>query len=178
MPGTVSDQLEDLHGLLRGHRQPLLRKLGLTSAEYAALAQLRDGVARACGEMASRIGVRHQTMQTTLDGVERKGLIERAPPVGPGYARRAWLSRRGSEVVEHCRSAFLELEHRMLARFDAELADTFVQCLEECAARLRWWTRPAAARARARSAGRRVKREDLASHEEACPICQMAKGVT
>jgi hypothetical protein len=117
-------------------------------------------------------------MQRTLDRLERKKLIERAPPVGPARARRAWLSRRGCELVEHCRAAVLELEHRMLARFDAELADTFAQCLEECATQLRWWPRPAVTRVRAKSRGRRITPQEIAAHQAECPICDVAKRVT
>jgi len=66
----------------------------------------------------------------------------------------------------------------MLARFDAELADTFLQCLEECAARLRGWPRPAAARATGKFRGRRMRPDEIAAHEKDCPICRIAKGVT
>ena len=172
MASTVTEHLETLRGLLRGHRDPILRANGLNSAQYAALAQLTDGATRTCGELAGRIGVRHQGMQMTLDRLERKGLVERPGPVGPGFARRASLTRRGCEIVERCSAAFVQTEHWMLARFDAELADTFVQCLEECADRLRKWPRPAAPSARS-SGARPARPEDIASHAATCPVCHV-----
>jgi DNA-binding MarR family transcriptional regulator len=169
--GSFIDRIEVLHGLIRGHRELAAHTLGIASAQYAALLQLTGGVTRTCGEIAGRCGVRHQTMHETLEGLERKGLVERTGPVAPGLARKVWLSRRGSEVVEQCRAALLQLEHFMLARFTAELADTLDQCLEECASQLRKWPHPRSPRLPSRRLARRARPRVSADHEATCPIC-------
>ena len=173
MAGTVIDRVEALHGLVRGHREPVVRACGLNAAQYAALAQLIDGPARTCGEMAGSAGVHHQGMQRTLDRLERKGLIERPGQVGPGFARRVSITRRGRELVERSRAALVDTEHWMLARFTAELADTFEQCLEECADRLRKLSRPAATRVDAAGSPRLRSATTIAAHAATCPICSL-----
>jgi len=178
MPGRFIDQIELIHGLIRGHRELAARTLGISSAQYAALLQLTGGAARSCGEIAGRCGVRHQTMQATLDALEKHGLIERKGPVGPGFARRAWLSRRGSEVIERCQAVLLQLEHFMLARFTAETADTFDACLEECAAQLRKWPHPRPPRLPSRKLARRAPSGALAEHEATCPICLLLRSAS
>jgi DNA-binding MarR family transcriptional regulator len=136
------DDLDKMQRLVRAVREPVLRGHGLNAARYAALRALADHPDATGGELAQVNGVRHQTLRQTLQGLERAGLVELAPPVGPGLARRGQLTRRGTVLVERCRGALVEIEHRALARFSAEQVDLFQQFLEECTRQLRRMRRP------------------------------------
>jgi len=136
VPRTVVQHLEHLHRLLRSSRDGVLRTYGLNPARWAVLTYLNEHMDAGGGELAQWSRVTHQTMFRTLERMEAKELIERPGPVGPGYARRARIGRRGTILLERCQAALVHLEHHMLSRFDAEQADLLVQFLEECAARL------------------------------------------
>ena len=132
----VLDELDQMQRMARALREPVLRAHGLNAAR-AALRALDEHPDATGGELARANGVRHQTLHRTLEGLERAGLVELAPPAGPGRARRGRLTRRGAVVVEMCRATLVEVEHRALARFSAEQVDLFQQFLEECARQLR-----------------------------------------
>ena len=137
MPRHLIEDLDDLARLLRSGREALLRAARLNPSRFLVLRTLADRPEISGGELARASGVRYQTMNETLDGLELAGLIERPGPVGPGYVRRAWLTRRGTVLVERCRAALTEIEHHMLQRFSAEQVDLFRQFLEECTLQLR-----------------------------------------
>jgi DNA-binding MarR family transcriptional regulator len=136
VPRSVIPHLEHVHRLLRSSRDGVLRANGLNPARWAVLTRLSERMDAAGGELAQWSRVKHQTMFRTLERMEVRGLIERPGPVGPGFARRARITRKGTVLLESCQAALVEVEHHMLSRFDAEHADRFVQYLEECAARL------------------------------------------
>lgn len=177
MARPVMERVELLHAQFRSHRQRWVRANGLTAAQYTALACLAGQFDAGGGELARLAGVRPQTMQRTLACLERKRLIERPGPVGPGYARRASVTRRGKVIVERCRAAFLELEHLMLARFTPDLADTFDQCLEECSLQLQKLPRDrASGRTPISGAGAdRSGSRAMCEHQESCEICKLLR---
>jgi MarR family len=84
VPRTLLEHLEDVEGVVRSLREPLVRRFGLTGAGYLVLRTLADRPQTSGGGLAQVSGVRYQTMQDTLDGLEKAGLIERPGPVGPG----------------------------------------------------------------------------------------------
>lgn len=136
MPRTIIQHLEHLHRLIRSARDTVLRANGLNPARWAVLTYLSEHLDAGGGELAQWSRVKHQTMARTLERMDTKGLIERPGPVGPGYARRARITRKGTVLLERCQAALVDIEHHMLSRFDAEQADLLVQFLEECATRL------------------------------------------
>ena len=150
--------------------EPLVRRFGLTGAGYFVLTSLADHAQTSSGELAQASGVRYQTMNETLDRLEKAGLIERPGPVGPGFVRRAWLTRRGTVVVERCRAALTEVEHHMLRRFSAEQVDLLQQFLEECSLQLRRLPRPRPLPCRLEEAHQRRPGDDEQHTEDTGPI--------
>jgi DNA-binding MarR family transcriptional regulator len=180
MPATVTERIEMLHGLIRGHTATIVRAHGLTPALYASLAHIFEFPDVAASELTHMDGVRHQTMHWRLDSLERRGLIERPGPTGPAFARRIRLSRSGTALVERCRAALLDVEHRMLARFGPPLVDTLAQCLDECAAQLQKLPRPRASRSerRTRAGARHPPAPVPEQHAQDCLVCDLVKRST
>ena len=136
MSRTVIQHLEHLHRLLRSAQETALRENGLNPARWAVFSCLSERMDATGGELAQWSRVMPQTMFRTLERMETQGLVLRPGPVGPGHARRARISRKGTVLLERVQARLVDVEHQMLSQFDSEHADLFVQYLEECAARL------------------------------------------
>jgi DNA-binding MarR family transcriptional regulator len=84
--------IKETQALLHQRMDERLRPLGLTVPQYACLTALHDTPGITSSELARRAFVTRQSMNVLLQGLERRGLIERSPDLGPRRERATELT--------------------------------------------------------------------------------------
>jgi DNA-binding MarR family transcriptional regulator len=84
---------------LRNAIDPALSDLGLTTAQYAALYNLRRHPGASNAELARLSFVTPQTMVRIVAGLERAGLVSRTPSPRHRRVLQARLSTKGARVL-------------------------------------------------------------------------------
>lgn len=133
---TIGFALKTAQHALRTHMDASLQRIGLTTAQYAALnfLKIEPGVSNAL--LARRSFVTPQTMQVIIVALERAGLIARAPHPGHGRVQTTELTDRGREVLidaseivarteERLREASAPLEAQAVATMLLRVAEAF-----------------------------------------------------
>lgn len=97
-----------------------LRPLALTQAQLAALAQLEIGPEEGLSgaELGRRAGVTAQSMSTSLAGLERRGLVLRAPHPTHGRVIQVQITDEGSRLLERAQQLTRPVDARALALLD------------------------------------------------------------
>jgi DNA-binding MarR family transcriptional regulator len=108
--------------------QPLLDKHGLTMWEYAVLLRLRAAPAQTQLELAQAVNYDKTRLIALLDGLERRGLVEREPASTDRRARTVKLTRRGRATVTATQRDIHQMEDRLLL---AEARDALQRVLDE-----------------------------------------------
>jgi DNA-binding MarR family transcriptional regulator len=109
-----------------------LELIGVTRAEYSALAALRMKTGLSNAQLARRVLITPQSMSEVVATLERKGLLRRWND--PDHARilRAELTDQAWDVLFACDAATLELEHQMQAEMTPDERETLLATVTEC----------------------------------------------
>jgi DNA-binding MarR family transcriptional regulator len=123
-----------------------LDKIGVTRAEYGALAALRMKSGLSNAQLARRVLITPQSMSEVVATLERKGLIRRWND--PEHARilRAELTATARAVLQRCDEATLELESQMQAEMAPRDRELLLFGVTECVRQLGAWVDPPASR--------------------------------
>ena len=89
----------------RGRTWSWLRPLGLTVPQYVCLQTLLDSPGITGSELARRTFVSRQSMNVLVQGLERRGLVERSDAPGPRRERDTALTRDATSLVRDARRA-------------------------------------------------------------------------
>ena len=103
---TFEAALEDFFGAVRRGRARAARQVGageLTLSQFALLGAFDDAQERQVGELAEAAGVAGPTATRMLDGLERRGIVERRPSESDRRAVTVRLTRDGRRLVERKR---------------------------------------------------------------------------
>ncbi|MGW0519906.1 MarR family winged helix-turn-helix transcriptional regulator [Crossiella sp. NPDC003009] len=119
---------------LMGVKQAVLRPVGLTVAQYAALLVLAEQPGISAAELARRCRVTPQTMTTILRNLESAGLIERAPHELHRNVLETRLTEAGRTTFEQADKRASAVERRLSAEFTAKERDTLRALLARCSA--------------------------------------------
>lgn len=142
MEERLGYELKRTQQALRASMDQALEELGLTPPQYAALAALEDTPGVSSAELARRSFVTPQTMHAIVAGLERRGLLTRAPTPGSGRVLAAELSEDGRHAVGRAHGVVGGIEERMAAGLSEAERQQLLTLLRRCAQALRETARP------------------------------------
>ncbi len=130
-----------LQQALRAAADEVLRPIGLTMPQYAALAALADQPGLSNSELARRCFVTRQSMNELLAGLQLAGLVTRARHPRDGRVQPTQLTTAGRRLAKQADSAMLAIEEKMTAGLSAAQRRLLLDLLGACTANLE--SRPA-----------------------------------
>ena len=104
MPEDVGVLIKETQSILHQRMDEVLRPLGLSVPQYACLQALHDAPGITSSELARRAFVSRQAMNALLQGLERRGLVERSDNPGPRRERAAALTGPAPALVGRARA--------------------------------------------------------------------------
>jgi DNA-binding MarR family transcriptional regulator len=116
---TAAEELgvlvKQTQSVLHQRMDDVLRPFGLRVPQYACLQALADEPGSTGSELARRAFVSRQSMNVLLQGLERRGLVERSADPGPRRERTTTLTPEGRAVVGRARGAVAGVADAMVA---------------------------------------------------------------
>jgi DNA-binding MarR family transcriptional regulator len=116
-----------------------LEPLGVTRAEYLALAALRMRTGLSNAQLARRCQITPQSMSEVVATLERKGLIRRWNDPERARILRAEMTEDAWPVLLACDAAVSDLEEQAQAALSPEDRETFLVSVTECVRALGAW---------------------------------------
>jgi DNA-binding MarR family transcriptional regulator len=109
-----------------------LKSLGLTTPQYAVLAQLEIQPGISSAALARAAFITPQSMHAIVLNLERQKLIQRQADPKHGRILRAELSIQGQELVQKAHACILDVEEKMLATISPTNKARLEALLREC----------------------------------------------
>jgi DNA-binding MarR family transcriptional regulator len=106
-----------------------LRALGLTYRHFSALGHLARQPGLSYSELGRRAGVTAQSMQATVNRLERDGAVERVTDPGRGRTSRLRVTPRGHQLLRAGAAVVTEAEAELLAVLEPEQRRAFTDAL-------------------------------------------------
>lgn len=103
-PEELGVLIKETQAILHQRMDEVLRPLGLSVPQYACLQALHDAPGISGSELARRAFVSRQSMNVLLQGLERRGLIERSGEPGPRRERPTVLTPAAAGLVGRARA--------------------------------------------------------------------------
>jgi len=110
---TIGFALKQAQQALRARMDADLRKIGLTTPQYAVLAYLKVEPGASNATLARRAFVTPQTMQAILVTLEKSGLIGRTPHPEHGRVQKTELTASGRNALEAASTIVVDAETRL-----------------------------------------------------------------
>ncbi len=129
----VGYQMKRAQHALRLEMDGVLRGVGLTTPQYAALSVLEDEAGLSGAALARRCFVTPQTMNQILVNLQGLGTVERRPHPEHGRVLSAYLTPKGEELVALAHGKVGAIEERMLAGLNREERSQLLETLRGCA---------------------------------------------
>ena len=133
MGGSIGYQMKRAQHALRLEMDAALRRVGLTTPQYAALSVLEEETGLSGAALARRCFVTPQTMNQILMNLEGAGVVERTPHPEHGRVLSAFLTGKGAELVSQAHGEVAAVEERMLAGLDRGERLRLLEALMGCA---------------------------------------------
>lgn len=130
---SVGYALKQAASALRAAMETDLRGLDLTVSQYSCLELLRQRPGLSASELARGTFVTRQSMQTLVEGLVARGLLERPERPERGRALPARLTPEGLAAVEEASRVVAGVEQRMLAGLDRDGRAALLAGLVACA---------------------------------------------
>lgn len=92
-PAQIGLLIKETQAVLHQRMDEALRPLGLSVPQYACLKALHDSPGITSSELARRMFVTRQSMNVLLQGLVRRGLVERSGEPGPRRELAATLTQ-------------------------------------------------------------------------------------
>ncbi len=130
--GLLGYKLKQTQHSLRLHMDEALRTLGLTTPQYAVLAQLelRPGISNAALARSSFITA--QTMHGIVSNLEKRNLVKRKSDPQHGRILRTELTKQGMKVVQQAHNIIIKVEASMTSTITEDNKILLEQLLIEC----------------------------------------------
>jgi len=135
--------LKRVQQALRAAMDEVLRRRGLTTAQYAALSALEEAPGLSGAELARRCFVTPQTMNEIVAHLEVAGLVERRRG-DDARVLRAALTAAGQELIAVCHQAVAVIEERMVSGLSPRERQQLLGGLHRCVDALEAASAPAA----------------------------------
>lgn len=110
---TIGFALKLAQQALRARMDADLRKIGLTTPQYAVLAYLKVEAGASNATLARRAFVTPQTMQAILVTLEKSGLIGRTPHPEHKRVQKTELTASGHDALEAASTIVADAETRL-----------------------------------------------------------------
>jgi len=136
---------------LRTEMDRVLREIGMTTAQYAALSALEGASGLSGAELARRGFVTPQTMNAILMNLEAAGLVVRWPHPEHGRVLQTYLTKEGEESASKAHRIIKAIERRMLKGLSREDQHRLLEALRSCADTLETGVGAAASRVSGRN---------------------------
>ncbi|MGP3534629.1 MarR family winged helix-turn-helix transcriptional regulator [Microbacterium sp. RD1] len=98
-PEQLGLLIKETQSVLHSRMDDALRPLGLSVPQYACLQWLQNLPGITASELARRVFVSRQSMNVLLQGLDKRGLVERADEPGPRRERGTMLTRAGDDAI-------------------------------------------------------------------------------
>ena len=129
---TIGFALKQAQQALRTHMDTELRKIGLTTPQYAVLAYLKVEPGASNAALARQAFVTPQTMQAILVTLEKAGFIKRSPHPDHGRVQKTELTTAGGQALEAASAIVADAEKRLVdaaAPLDPQVVTTMLMRL-------------------------------------------------
>ena len=133
MEERLGYELKRAQQAFRGALDGALGELGLSAAQYAALAALEDDPGLSSAELARRSFVTAQTMHGLVGGLERAGLVERRAHPAHGRILETTLTEEGLRRLGEAHRRVRAIEARMARGLSKQERAQLFGLLRRCA---------------------------------------------
>ena len=131
--GRIGYQMKRVQHALRTQMDEVLRGIGVTTPQYAALSALEATPGLSGAELARRDFVTAQTMNAILVNLETAGLVTRRSHPEHGRVLQAYLTGAGEELVARAHGVVEAIERRMLEGLGGDDQRRLLEALRNCA---------------------------------------------
>lgn len=136
MQDQVGYQLKRTQHALRMAMDEVLRKLHLTTAQYAALSALETLPGASSAALARACFVTAQTMNEIVQSLQAAGLVQRQAHPEHGRVLQVYLTEHGRRQLEQAHQLVNAIEERMVAELQPEERSQLLQWLRQCSVAL------------------------------------------
>lgn len=133
---SVGYELKRVQHFLRLEMDAVLKGLGVTTPQYAALSVLAEEPGLSNAALARRSFVTPQTMNQILVRLEAAGLLWRRPHPEHGRVLQAFLTEDGERLREDCATRVDTVVERMVGGFSEGERLGLLEMLRACSAAL------------------------------------------
>lgn len=131
-PERVGVLVKQAQAVLHQRMDEKLRPLGLSIPQYACMHALLEAPGISAAELARRAFVSRQSMNVMLQGLERRGLVERPSVPSARRERVATLTKEAEVLVERARAEVAEVTDAMTSGLSAADAERLEALLITC----------------------------------------------
>lgn len=132
----VGYMLKRAQAILHARMEEALAPFGLTTAHYSCLEQLRRQPGISAADLARASFVTRQSMNTLLQSLQDRGLVERPQRPESGRALPTVLTDAGALALGKAQASVDAVEARMLSSLSETEAAALARSLASCAASL------------------------------------------
>ena len=137
LENRIGYELKRAQHSLRLRMDEALKKLGITTPQYAAMSVLAEQPGLSNAQLARRSFLTPQTMNHILGRLEALGLVERWEHPEHGRVLQAYLTQRGERVRDECDRMVATVEARLVSELSEEEQRCLLEALRGCAEALR-----------------------------------------
>ncbi|GAA2183190.1 MarR family transcriptional regulator [Brooklawnia cerclae] len=132
LPEELGVLIKETQAILHQRMDERLRPLGLSVAQYACLQALLDTPGITGSELARRTFVSRQSMNVLLQGLEKRGLIERSDEPGPRRERATTPTSAAVELTHRARADVAAVVGTMTGQLSTTDLDRLTALLAAC----------------------------------------------
>jgi len=111
--GTVGHLVKQAYIAMRRHLDASVRKAGVTTTQWQALAVLFHMPGLTHSELVQHMAMEPPSLTSLVNGMERKGWIRQERSEADARVKRLYLTPRGRRLIESLRKATEPIERRM-----------------------------------------------------------------
>jgi DNA-binding MarR family transcriptional regulator len=137
LENRIGYELKRAQHSLRLRMDEALKRLGITTPQYAAMSVLAEQPGLSNAQLARRSFLTPQTMNHILGRLEALGLVERREHPEHGRVLQAYLTQRGERVRDECDRMVATVEARLVSELSEEEQRCLLEALRGCAEALR-----------------------------------------
>ncbi|GAA5054528.1 MarR family winged helix-turn-helix transcriptional regulator [Nocardia callitridis] len=129
--------IKETQAVLHQRMDEALRPIGLSVPQYVCMQNLYDTPGITGSELARRTFVSRQSMSVLLQGLERRGLVERSEEAGPRRERATILTESAVALLGRARATVAGIAETMTAGLDRPRLEQLRALLTDCRDALR-----------------------------------------
>ncbi|CAN5854834.1 MarR family transcriptional regulator [soil metagenome] len=132
LENSVGYELKRAQHALRLRVDEALKRVGLTTPQYAALSVLEASPGISGAELARRSFVTPQTMNAIVSKLESASLISRVADPTHGRVLQAYVAEEGKKLLSGAHRSVRNVEDHMLAGLNAAEKQRLLEALRRC----------------------------------------------